>query len=222
MELLHLPSKLKSISFMAHSPPPKRICIRNNNAIKSVKFHPENVCIISNDVQQERTLWSKNHAHPSNRMRTIISGSSDNDIKMWNLTRDNNANSQKSIRTLRGHEDLVWCFLIRHKTPLPSMPPTLISGSWDNTIKVWNLLNGDLMSTLDGHTSIVWCLTFLNEDESRLVSGSFDNTIKIWDLDMGVCLRTLLDHTSWIRCLLSLPQRESTVRITPFFKLKFD
>ena len=207
MEPLHLP------------PPPKRICIRSSRVTKRVKFHPENAFIISNDAQQQqqqRTLWSKNHAHPSNRMRSIISGSSDNDIKMWDLTRDN-SNSQTSSRTLRGHEDLVWCFLIRHKTPPPSMTPTLISGSWDNTIKLWNLLNGDLMSTLDGHTSIVWCLTFLGEDESRLVSGSFDNTIKIWDLDMGVCLRTLLDHTSWIRCLLPLPQRESTVRITPVF-----
>ena len=205
---------------LPHVPPPKRICIRSKNVTKRVKFHPENAFIISNDAQQQqqRTLWSKNHAHPSNRMRTIISGSSDNDIKMWDLARDNN-NSQTSTRTLRGHEDLVWCFFIRHKTPLPSMTPTLISGSWDNTIKLWNLLNGDLMSTLDGHTSIVWCLTFLDEDESRLVSGSFDNTIKIWDLDMGVCLRTLLDHTSWIRCLLPLPQPESAVRITPFFNL---
>lgn len=185
-------------------PPFKRHCSRKNVRFLSHYQHLEEDCnesdsspilAIKNEVEN-KVFWKRNDAHPTHKMRTIISGSSDNEIKVWDM------DFNKSTRTMRGHEDLVWCFLIRRKN---ISYPALISGSWDNTIKVWNLCNGDLIHTLDGHTSIVWCLTFLNEDEKRVVSGSFDNTIKIWCIESGACLRTLLDHTSWIRCVLTLP-----------------
>jgi serine/threonine protein kinase len=60
----------------------------------------------------------------------------------------------------------------------------LISGSYDATIKVWDLETGKDTLTLRGHTKGVATLA-LGKDGKRLISGSEDQTIKVWDLDAG-------------------------------------
>jgi hypothetical protein len=50
---------------------------------------------------------------------------------------------------------------------------TLISGSGDETIKVWNLSTGQQVRTLTGHTDPVLCIT-LSADGQTLISGSGD------------------------------------------------
>lgn len=54
--------------------------------------------------------------------------------------------------------------------------PVLISGSLDNTIKVWDLESGKATQTLFGHIEGVWAVA---SDKLRLVSGSHDRTIKV-------------------------------------------
>lgn len=54
--------------------------------------------------------------------------------------------------------------------------PVLISGSLDNTIKVWDLETGKVAQTLFGHIEGVWSVA---SDKLRLVSGSHDRTIKV-------------------------------------------
>ena len=55
---------------------------------------------------------------------------------------------------------------------------SLVSGSDDNTIKIWDIKNGQTIKTLTGHTDSVYALTVL--PDGSLASGSYDNTIKIW------------------------------------------
>jgi len=56
---------------------------------------------------------------------------------------------------------------------------TLVSGSADNTVKVWRLSDGALLRTLTGH---VWSVNSIaiSTDGGMLVSGSGDETIKVW------------------------------------------
>ena len=56
-----------------------------------------------------------------------------------------------------------------------------MSGSGDNTLKVWDAQTGQETLTLKGHSSGVWGVSF-SPDGKRIVSGSFDNTLKIWDI----------------------------------------
>jgi energy-coupling factor transporter ATP-binding protein EcfA2 len=58
---------------------------------------------------------------------------------------------------------------------------TLASGSYDKTIKVWNLETGKEIRTLNGHSNTVNSVSF-SPDGKTLASGSHDKTIKLWNL----------------------------------------
>lgn len=91
--------------------------------------------------------------------------------------------------TLTGHADAVWSVL------LTSDRQRLISGSADQTIKVWDLNTGQVLSTLAGHTQAIRAMD-LSADGRTLVSGAGDNTIKVWDLQTNTLVATLTKHTS--------------------------
>jgi hypothetical protein len=57
---------------------------------------------------------------------------------------------------------------------------TIVSGSWDNSIKIWDLSSSSLLSSLAGHLREITSVAF-SPDGSKIVSGSVDNSIKIWD-----------------------------------------
>ena len=82
----------------------------------------------------------------------------------------------------------------------------MASGSFDTSVKVWNLSTGILKYTFDstsaGHTNFVGALTFL-KSTSLLASGSDDYLVKIWDLSVGR-LRYNFNHTYPITALASL------------------
>ena len=85
---------------------------------------------------------------------------------------------------------------------------TLISGSSDTTIKVWNLTNGQLQRTLAGHTGMVGALA-ISPNGQIIASGSDDETIKLWDKDTGEVRHTLKNYdeagSKQIGCLVFSP-----------------
>ena len=56
----------------------------------------------------------------------------------------------------------------------------VVSGGQDTTIKIWDIDKKQVISTLKGHTSIVWEIREL--EDNKIISASDDNTSKIWDL----------------------------------------
>jgi eukaryotic-like serine/threonine-protein kinase len=73
----------------------------------------------------------------------------------------------------------------------------LVSGSADNSIKIWDLATGKLRQTLKGHRAPVTAVA-LSADGKMLVSGSEDTTLKIWDIPTSTLLHTLSEHTDRI------------------------
>ncbi|MBV9470658.1 MAG: WD40 repeat domain-containing protein, partial [Abitibacteriaceae bacterium] len=69
---------------------------------------------------------------------------------------------------------------------------TLATGSWDQTIRLWDTHTGDLKKVLQGHTGEVHYLAF-SPDGKLLASGSADHTIKLWDTQTWKLARPLND-----------------------------
>ncbi|RCI02428.1 hypothetical protein CU098_011188 [Rhizopus stolonifer] len=73
-----------------------------------------------------------------------------------------------------------------------SEDPIVISGSLDNTLKLWDMNTGSCIRTLFGHVEGVWSLAY---DTLRIVSGSHDKTVRVWDLGSGRCMHALEGHS---------------------------
>ncbi|RDB23998.1 putative E3 ubiquitin ligase complex SCF subunit sconB [Hypsizygus marmoreus] len=102
-----------------------------------------------------------------------------------------------TVRTLKGHTDGVMCLQFSETLAYPAFP-VLITGSYDRTVRVWNMETGVELHCLKGHTRAVRALQF---DDIKLITGSMDHTLKVWDWRRGKCIRTLTGHTDGVVCL---------------------
>lgn len=93
-----------------------------------------------------------------------------------------------SLKTFKGHSNGVTCLQIWDDT-------TLATGSYDNTIKIWDLESGQEIRTLEGHTRGIRSLQM---DEQKLVSASLDGTVKFWNWRTGQLLNTLSSHADGV------------------------
>ena len=71
----------------------------------------------------------------------------------------------------------------------------LLSGSNDNTIKVWDVMSKLCLLTLEEHYLYLNSITQLRD--GRVVSASFDDTVKVWNKENFKCLSTLTGHRSF-------------------------
>ncbi|AFY51050.1 hypothetical protein Nos7524_5331 [Nostoc sp. PCC 7524] len=93
------------------------------------------------------------------------------------------------LQTFTDHSDWVWSVAFNPDSQ------TLVSGSGDKTIKLWNVRRGKLLQTFTGHSNSVVSVAF-NPDGQTLASGSRDSTIKLWDVRRGKLLQTFTGHSN--------------------------
>jgi WD40 repeat protein len=77
---------------------------------------------------------------------------------------------------------------------------TIISGSQDRTIKVWNAGNGDLIKSINAHNGIIYQVEF-NSANNQFASCSIDSTIKIWDSNTYELITTLKSTRGELRSI---------------------
>ena len=152
----------------------------------------------------------------------IITGSRDSQLRVWRLPEQgskryiqtgppaNDADCPYFVRVLAGHTHSV--------RAIAAHQDTLVSGSYDNTVRVWKISNGECVHRLQGHSAKVYSVV-LDHKRNRCISGSMDTFVKIWCLDTGACLYTLEGHTSLVGLLdlrddrLVSAAADSTLRI---------
>ncbi|VFM94970.1 MAG: WD40 repeat [Candidatus Kentron sp. G] len=69
----------------------------------------------------------------------------------------------------------------------------LLSGSWDNTLKLWDAATGREMRAFRGHKGDVWSVA-LSPDGRQVLSGGDDHTLRLWDVATGRAVRTFRGH----------------------------
>ena len=152
----------------------------------------------------------------------IITGSRDSNLRVWKLPQPGDQYYYQAgppqedtdcpyfVRTLSGHAHSV--------RAIAAHADTLVSGSYDTTVRVWKISTGEVVHRLQGHSQKVYSVV-LDHARNRCVSGSMDNLVKIWSLESGTCLYTLNGHTSLVGLLDLNTERlvsaaaDSTLRI---------
>ncbi len=87
---------------------------------------------------------------------------------------------------------------------------TVVSGSSDSTIKVWNLKTGQEICTLAGHSGSVRSVA-ITSDGQTVISGSHDKTIRLWDLNTGQEICTLKGHSAWVNSIAITPDGQTVI-----------
>lgn len=153
----------------------------------------------------------------------IITGSRDSHLRVWKLPKpgdphlhqagpaqDESSESPYYVRVLTGHHHSV--------RAIAAHADTLVSGSYDCTVRVWKISTGETLFRLQGHAQKVYSVV-LDTKRNRCISGSMDNVVKVWSLDTGMSLFNLEGHSSLVGLLdlqedrLVSAAADSTLRI---------
>lgn len=92
--------------------------------------------------------------------------------------------------------------LLGHTAPVVSLcfndkGNLLFSSSMDESIKIWDVLNGSVMKTVAAHSESVVSIDIPAEDSTIVCSGSYDGLIRVFDSSSGHCLKTLTYDKDW-------------------------
>lgn len=95
-----------------------------------------------------------------------------------------------TLRHIPAHSEGIYCIQFDELK--------IVSGSRDDTVKIWDIATGRWLRTYRGHHGSVLCLQY---SDNLLVTGSSDSSILMWDLSTGEILRHLIDHTDSVLSL---------------------
>ena len=95
----------------------------------------------------------------------------------------------KCLKKLEGHSKQVYSLAISADVR------RIVSGSWDNTLRIWDMESGLCLYTMKEDIDPVGSVV-ISPDGRRIVSGSDNGTLRIWDMESGLCLKTLVGHTN--------------------------
>jgi guanine nucleotide-binding protein subunit beta-2-like 1 protein len=129
----------------------------------------------------------------------ILSSSRDKTTIIWELTREE-GDYGFARRALKGHDHYVQDVVIS------SDGQFCLTGSWDGSLRLWDLNTGATTRRFVGHSKDVLSVAF-SADNRQIVSASRDKTIKLWNT-LGECKFTIEKpegHTDWVSCVRFSP-----------------
>ncbi|KIJ59596.1 hypothetical protein HYDPIDRAFT_100430 [Hydnomerulius pinastri MD-312] len=73
----------------------------------------------------------------------------------------------------------------------------IVAGCVDNSIRIFDTLNGSQIARWVSHTSSIWSIA-ISRDSRYIVSGSFDKTVKLWDATTHQQMGPALQHDEYV------------------------
>ena len=203
----------------SESPPKKKFILKEDNSIadsitKIIQLKSDENLIASAQMNGILNIWDlskkeveiqlKGHksavwALIENSEDYLISGGSDNVIKIWDIQN----RKENSLITIKGHKGTIYSICEFEKDKI-------ISGSDDMSIKIWqfNLNNKKnpyqcILNLLDPNNSKIKSLIYIPKSNA-ILTGNDDNFIKIYSLSNKVQYVTniLEGHSCTVWCLV--------------------
>lgn len=113
--------------------------------------------------------------------RKLVSGSSDNTVRIWN------SNSGRCEAALEGHRSRVW------DVDSTRSGAHVASASGDSTVKVWDVESNRCQTTLLAGVGDVYSCRF-HPDERHIVSSGYDKLVRMYDIETGTIVKTFTGH----------------------------
>ncbi|ETO30893.1 F-box and wd40 domain protein [Reticulomyxa filosa] len=161
---------------------------------------------------------------PFNGGRYLCSGSIDYTIRLWDVE------ASKSLYVFKGHEDGVWCMDI---SPLQSNNNnnsnsigviggngyTICSGSWDNTIRIWDIETTKQLIIFRGHDDWIRSVKYgsnelvISGGANTILSGSNDKSARLWDIRSGQQTQIFNGHAGYVNVVEYSPFMVNNIEV---------
>jgi len=145
----------------------------------------------------------------------VLSASRDKSLIVWDFKQRNNENDDKeksafgtAKKRLTGHSHYV------QDVAISSDGQFALSGSWDGTLRLWDLNTGNTTRRFVGHTKDVLSVAF-SVDNRQIVSGSRDKSINLWNTLGQLKYKIEEDgHSEWVSCVRFSPNPQQPVIVS--------
>lgn len=124
-------------------------------------------------------------AHFSTDGSNVYTCATDKTLSIWDVP------LAQRIRKLKGHEGYVNSVRATRRGN-----PTLVSGSDDCTIKIWDPRKRNAVHTLNNQYQVT--AVCFNDTGEYVISGGIDNDIKVWDFRQNNIVYTLSGHSDTV------------------------
>ena len=152
--------------------------------------------------------WVTQIAINSQYPDTILSSSRDKTLIIWKLNNDESSYGYP-FKRLRGHGHFITDVVLSLDGQYA------LSGSWDKTLRLWDLNVCKATRRFEGHTNDVLSVAF-SPDNRQIVSGSRDKSIKLWNT-IAQCKYSFQEsnaHTDWVSCVRFSPSNNNPIIVS--------
>ena len=208
--------------------------------VNSVAFSPDGTMIVSGSTGNTVKVWDaatgeclktmRGHEDSVNSVAfspdgtMIVSGSFDKTVKLWSLTGKSWLSSVVSGEYLKSMNEHAASVNSVAFSPDGKM---IVSGSSDNSVKLWDVATGECLQTLEGHEGQVNSVSFSPID-NLIVSSDTDGTVRLWEVTKGECLKVLQEYSGFVGSVAFSPtgktiaaiEGDGTIKLRGFFPLQ--
>jgi WD40 repeat protein/tRNA A-37 threonylcarbamoyl transferase component Bud32 len=171
-------------------PPPPRVFREHKGAVYAVAVSPDGQRVASVGDDKRTLIWNSADVKPLLLKDIDFSGAK--------------PPTRFPLIELRSGDSLPSHAAPVHSVAFSSDGQRLVTGGFDNVLRVWDVASGQLIKTLRGHAGQVRSCCF-SPDGKRVLSGDHNGQVKLWNIDdyeevkkIGERKRTFSGHSDGV------------------------